>query len=43
MAQMAEGKLKNLGIALPTPPNPVANYVGFVRSGKPHSYTYTIR
>src|SRR2546430_7771012 len=33
MAQMAEGKLKNLGIALPTPPNPVANYVGFVRSG----------
>jgi enamine deaminase RidA (YjgF/YER057c/UK114 family) len=33
MAQMAEGKLKNLGIALPTPPNPVANYVGFVRCG----------
>ena len=33
MAQMAEGKLKDLGIVLPTPPSPVANYVGFVRTG----------
>ena len=33
MAQTAEGKLKDLGIVLPTPPSPVANYVGFVRTG----------
>ena len=33
MAQVAEGKLKDLGIVLPTPPTPVANYVGFVRTG----------
>src|SRR5882762_9798238 len=33
MAQMAEDKLKDLGIVLPTPPTPVANYVGFVRTG----------
>src|SRR4051812_41769050 len=30
---IAEGKLKELGIMLPTPPAPVANYVGFVRTG----------
>src|SRR4051812_29544533 len=30
---IAEGKLKDLGIVLPTPPAPVANYVGFVRTG----------
>ena len=30
---IAEGKLKELGIVLPTPPAPVANYVGFVRTG----------
>ena len=28
-----EGKLKELGIVLSTPPSPVANYVGFVRTG----------
>ena len=33
MAQTAEGKLKDLGIVLPTPPSPLANYVGFVRTG----------
>jgi len=33
MAQMAEGKLTALGIVLPTPLSPVANYVGFVRTG----------
>jgi enamine deaminase RidA (YjgF/YER057c/UK114 family) len=33
MAQIAEGKLKDLGIVLPTPPSPVANYVGAVRIG----------
>jgi enamine deaminase RidA (YjgF/YER057c/UK114 family) len=33
MAQMVEGKLKELGIVLSTPPSPVANYVGFVRTG----------
>src|SRR5438046_7255591 len=33
MTQMAEGELKDLGIVLPTPPSPVANYVGFVRTG----------
>ena len=33
MAQIVEGKLKDLGIVLPTPPSPVANYVGFVRTG----------
>jgi enamine deaminase RidA (YjgF/YER057c/UK114 family) len=33
MAQIAEGKLKDLGIVLPTPPSPVANYVGAVRTG----------
>jgi enamine deaminase RidA (YjgF/YER057c/UK114 family) len=33
MAQVVEGKLADLGIILPTPPTPVANYVGFVRTG----------
>ena len=28
-----EEKLKSLGIELPTPAAPVANYVGFVKSG----------
>jgi enamine deaminase RidA (YjgF/YER057c/UK114 family) len=28
-----EAKLAELGVILPTPPSPVANYVGFVRSG----------
>jgi enamine deaminase RidA (YjgF/YER057c/UK114 family) len=28
-----EARLSELGIALPTPPSPVANYVGFVRTG----------
>ena len=32
MAQV-EQKLASLGIALPTPAAPIANYVGFVRSG----------
>jgi enamine deaminase RidA (YjgF/YER057c/UK114 family) len=32
MAQI-EKKLADLGIVLPTPPAPIANYVGFVRSG----------
>ena len=30
---IAEGKLKDLGIVLPSAPAPVANYVGFVRTG----------
>jgi enamine deaminase RidA (YjgF/YER057c/UK114 family) len=33
MAQTVEQKLKALGIDLPTPPTPVANYVPFVRTG----------
>jgi enamine deaminase RidA (YjgF/YER057c/UK114 family) len=33
MAGTVEKKLAELGIALPTPPSPVANYVGFVRTG----------
>jgi enamine deaminase RidA (YjgF/YER057c/UK114 family) len=33
MAGNIEKKLEELGIALPTPAAPVANYVGFVRSG----------
>jgi enamine deaminase RidA (YjgF/YER057c/UK114 family) len=33
MAGTIEKKLEELGIALPTPAAPVANYVGFVRSG----------
>jgi enamine deaminase RidA (YjgF/YER057c/UK114 family) len=32
MAQV-EQKLASLGIALPTPAAPIANYVGFVRTG----------
>jgi len=33
MAGMIEKKLASLGISLPTPANPIANYVPFVRSG----------
>lgn len=33
MAGTIEAKLNSLGIALPAPAAPVANYVGFVRSG----------
>jgi enamine deaminase RidA (YjgF/YER057c/UK114 family) len=33
MAGTVENKLANLGIILPTPAAPVANYVGFVRTG----------
>ena len=29
-----EKKLEELGIALPTPAAPIANYVGFVRTGR---------
>jgi enamine deaminase RidA (YjgF/YER057c/UK114 family) len=33
MAGMVERKLGEIGIVVPTPASPVANYVGFVRSG----------
>ena len=33
MAGVAEKKLTDLGITLPTPAAPIANYVGFVRTG----------
>ena len=33
MAKMVEGKLAELGVSLPTPATPLANYVPFVRSG----------
>ena len=33
MAGTVEKKLKELGIALPVPAAPIANYVGFVRAG----------
>src|SRR5215510_1607271 len=33
MPGVVEGKLANLGIILPTPAAPIANYVGFVRTG----------
>src|SRR5674476_604659 len=33
MAGMIEKKLASLGISLPTPASPIANYVPFVRSG----------
>src|SRR5262249_1808459 len=33
MAGIIDKKLEEMGIALPTPAAPVANYVGFVRSG----------
>ncbi len=33
MAGMVEKKLNDLGIKLPVPASPIANYVGFVRSG----------
>src|SRR5215467_8614943 len=34
MTATIESKLAELGIALPTPAAPVANYVGFVRTGR---------
>ena len=34
MTGTVESKLAELGIALPTPAAPVANYVGFVRTGR---------
>jgi enamine deaminase RidA (YjgF/YER057c/UK114 family) len=33
MAGVVEGKLADLGIILPSPAAPIANYVGFVRTG----------
>jgi enamine deaminase RidA (YjgF/YER057c/UK114 family) len=33
MPGTVEQKLANLGVILPTPTSPIANYVGFVRSG----------
>jgi len=33
MAGVVEGRLADLGIILPTPAAPIANYVGFVRTG----------
>src|SRR6476659_8392203 len=33
MAGMVERKLSELGISLPTPASPVANYIPFVRAG----------
>jgi enamine deaminase RidA (YjgF/YER057c/UK114 family) len=33
MAGLVDNKLAELGIVLPTPAAPIANYVGFVRSG----------
>jgi enamine deaminase RidA (YjgF/YER057c/UK114 family) len=33
MAGLAEKKLADLGIVLPIPASPIANYVGFVRTG----------
>ena len=33
MAGLAEKKLADLGIVLPVPASPIANYVGFVRTG----------
>jgi enamine deaminase RidA (YjgF/YER057c/UK114 family) len=33
MTQTVEQKLRSLGIELPTPAAPIANYVGFVRTG----------
>jgi enamine deaminase RidA (YjgF/YER057c/UK114 family) len=33
MAGLVEKKLSDLGIVLPTPASPIANYVGFVRTG----------
>jgi enamine deaminase RidA (YjgF/YER057c/UK114 family) len=33
MAGTVESKLATLGIVLPTPASPIANYVGFVRTG----------
>jgi hypothetical protein len=33
MTQTVEQKLRSLGIELPAPTAPIANYVGFVRTG----------
>src|SRR6202040_888281 len=33
MAGSAENKLRELGVSLPNPPAPIANYVPFVRTG----------
>ena len=33
MTGLVEKKLADLGIVLPTPASPIANYVGFVRTG----------
>jgi enamine deaminase RidA (YjgF/YER057c/UK114 family) len=33
MAGLVEKRLSDLGIVLPTPASPIANYVGFVRTG----------
>src|ERR1700685_2489095 len=33
MAGLVEKKLADLGVTLPTPASPIANYVGFVRTG----------
>jgi enamine deaminase RidA (YjgF/YER057c/UK114 family) len=33
MAGLVDKKLSDLGIVLPTPASPIANYVGFVRTG----------
>ena len=34
MSEVIDKKLEELGIVLPTPAAPIANYVGFVRSGR---------
>jgi enamine deaminase RidA (YjgF/YER057c/UK114 family) len=34
MSGIIEKKLEELGIALPTPAAPIANYIGFVRTGR---------
>ena len=33
MAGLVEKRLEALGVVLPTPPAPIANYVGFVQTG----------
>ena len=34
MSEAIDKKLEELGIVLPTPAAPIANYVGFVRTGR---------
>ena len=34
MTGQVEARLKELGVSIPTPAVPVANYVGFVQAGK---------